>query len=171
MTNETVELCPICSNKNLIYTNIDAFCLQCLWRGPRVDYINKNIKGEYKMPKSSDTITRISDYLIVNECSVSMDNIRFRFNMIPDLNEKINNMIVCGMIKVITLANGKDQVLLMNVPNEKCEWADIEVSFSTDKPPENMRHYRIHCKLNKDQQEQLREDVEGFVEDWVEVPI
>jgi hypothetical protein len=156
--------CPVCHDTNLITGSDYAYCTKCRW-GIKSYEVNVMIDATRKT--ATDAIERISDYLMANNCIASLENLAIRFNKIVGFDTIIKGMRQRELIDIVTSADGAKQVILTLVPTNQCAWVDVELSFSTDSIEESRQHYRIPCKLNDEQQEDLRVDTEQFVIDWV----
>lgn len=157
------DCCPVCNTFDVIIGDDYAYCIKCGW-GEKSYQLETVFEGTENAV--SDAVDRIVDYLMANECVVSMENLSIRFSQVVGLDTIIEGMKVRQLIDVIKVADGEKHVVLLTLPVKTCKWADVTVMFDTEDST-RVQHYRIHCKLTKEQQTELIQDVQSFVADWI----
>ncbi len=160
---EELSVCPVCGCKTL-HTGINfAYCTECRWGEKNYDIptrVSDNEKGV------QDAITRISDYLVVNGCVVTLENISIRFSNMYKLDLVLDGMEKRGIIKVFRTANNEKHVALMQLQASTCDYVDVKVSPS-DVEQYQVPTYRFPCALSAEQVADLRECLEDTTKEWI----
>ena len=164
---EKRDCCPVCGSFNIVVGDDYAYCDRCRWgeKSYDIEVVIEDTSGAVE-----NAVNKIQDFLVANNCMAKSKDLQARFINMNGLDNILTGMEVQDRIKTFYTADGESWVALTRAIGKKvemCDWADIEISFSTDNPPYNMIHYRIPCRLTKEQQEEMRQDINGYADEWV----
>jgi len=157
--------CPVCSSDGMICSEGSYFCPTCKWNAKALYIGDKTVIDGIKR-YSNNIINEISEYLMVNECNMTLKELMTRFSSISEFDIILEAMKARGLIMSVKSADGKYHIIQLMMPKQSCcDWVDITMSFSNDEDPSNLMHYRVPCLFDGERVEEFRKSVENFVSD------